>query len=97
MVVRYVDDMVIVTRALGKGWHWDKEKKKLVWTQYLMDQERTSQVRANIANSINSNIQTTIGTPEKNGNCRIPLLDLEVWMRKLGVCSNTLLHEESGL
>ena len=71
-----MDDMVIVTRAIGKGWYWDKEKKKLICTQqqYLMDQdstdeERTAQVMANIANSINTNIQTTTDTLEKNGKC----------------------------
>ena len=26
---RYVDDMVIILRAIGKGWHWNGKEKKL--------------------------------------------------------------------
>ena len=38
---------------------------------------------ANIANSVNTNIQTTTDTPEKNDNSRMPVIGLKVWMRKV--------------
>ena len=66
MFARYVDDMIIVTRAVGQGWHWNKESKSLKWSQDQFDkdqdespEERTARVLSMMANSINANIQTT--------------------------------------
>ena len=88
MFARYIDDMVIVTRAIGQGWHWCKEGKKLKWSsdQYKKDREdsadeRTATVLSNITNSINTNIQTTTDLPGRNPNGRMPILDLEMWIR----------------
>ena len=63
---RYVDDMVLVLRAVGKGWHYNKKNNILEFShqQYLKDillttTEKTALVMAEIANAINSNVQVT--------------------------------------
>ena len=89
---RYVDDMVLVTRAIGKGWYWDKSKK-LKWSvdkynldKDVSDDEITAKVLSDIANSINTNIQTTTDLPSRNPSQRMPVLDLHMWIsRKEGV------------
>ena len=53
----------------------------------LSDMERTAKVIANIANSLDQSIQVTIDTPERNGDLRLPVLDLRVW-----ICNNQIVH-----
>ena len=66
MYKRYVDDMVLVMRAVGKGWYYNKKNNILEFShqQYLKDillttTEKTALVMAEIANAINSNVQVT--------------------------------------
>ena len=85
MYSRYVDDMILVMRAIGKGWKFDSEKGISIFdsTLELMDTrsptERTANLIASIANTINSNIQVTVDTPECDSEGRIPVLDMKVW------------------
>ena len=60
---RYVDNMNIVMRALGKGWLYNKKKKILEFCnqQYQKDlsltpTEKTAAVMVDISNAINGNI-----------------------------------------
>ena len=83
---RYVDDMVLVTRAIGKGWFWDKSKK-LKWSvehydqdKDVSDDEKTAKILSDIANFINTNIQTTTDLPSRNPSQRMPVLDLHMWI-----------------
>ena len=88
MFAHYEDDMVIVTRAVGQGWYWDKEDKSLKWSQeqFEMDmnespEERKARVLSSMANSINLNIQTTTDLPRRNSNGNMPVLDLQIWVK----------------
>ena len=63
MFARYVDDMVLVTRAIGQGWHWCPMEKRLKWSPHRYeedkghtDEERTAKILSEVANSININI-----------------------------------------
>ena len=84
MYSRYVDDMILVMRAIGKGWKFDSEKGILIFdsTLELTDTrsptERTADLIASIANTINSNIQVTIETPERDSKGRLLVLDMKV-------------------
>ena len=67
---RYVDDMTIVMRAIGKGWSYNRKKKILEYSdqQYLKDlsltpTQKTAAVMVEISNAINGNIQVTLYSP----------------------------------
>ena len=82
---RYVDDMVIIARAIGRGWFWNGSSLKWSEDQYekdenIEDDERTAKVLSDIANNINSNIQTTTDLPSRNLSQRMPVLDLHMWI-----------------
>ena len=91
MYKRYVDDQVIVMRAIGRGWKYEKDKliydKSLELNDMRTDTERTSQIVAQIANSIDSNIQCTIETCEMNSDGRLPVLDMKLWIE-----NNRIVH-----
>ena len=86
MYSRYVDDMVIVMRAVSKGWSYDMRRNKLIYDSDLEKNdnmsgtERSAKLISQIANSINGNIQVTIDTPERDSEGRLPVLDLKVWI-----------------
>ena len=65
---------------------------------------------ADIANSIDPHIQVTVDSPEANGDARMPVLDLKIWLKwmddkpivtytfykKLCASEYTILKEVSG-
>ena len=70
--------MVLVMRAVGKGWYYNKKNNILEFShqQYLKDillttTEKTALVMAEIANAINSNVQVTYDSPKKNATIKI--------------------------
>ena len=72
---RYVDDMLLVLRAVGKGWYYNKSKGVLEYShqQYLRDRlltptEKTALVMADIENAIHNKIQVTTESPEMNAD-----------------------------
>ena len=86
LFLRYVDDMVLVLRAIGRGWYWSPDTKRLEWSQQkymedegISDEERTAKVLKDIASSINSNIQLTTDIPGSNSNLKMPVRNMEVW------------------
>ena len=70
---------------MEKGGKFDSEKGILIFdsTLELTDTrsptERTANLIASIANTINSNIQVTVDTPECDSEGRLPVLDMKVW------------------
>ena len=66
MYTRYVDDMILVMRAVGKGWKYDKDKNILIFDRELersdtrTDTQRTADIVSQIADSIEKQIQVTI-------------------------------------
>ena len=91
---RYVDDMILVTRAVNPRWYCN-EKGKMVFDpdrveadRQVSDTERTARVFAQEANSINMNIQVTVDHPEKHPDKKMPVLDLKVWIND----GQTLVH-----
>ena len=87
---RYVDDMVVLMRAIGKGWTFDRKKNILTYslTQAKKDcnltpTQKTTSVLMEIANKINNNIQVTSDSPEDNVDSRMPVLDLKVWIQHI--------------
>ena len=79
---RYVDDMLIVMRAVGRGWSYNRKKNILEYSPNNIREEpdsaRTARVIAEVANSIEDGIQVTTDTPEGNQDNWIPVLDLKV-------------------
>ena len=59
---RYVDDQVIVMRAIGRGWMYNRNTNRMVFDERLensctlSDTERTAKVISEIANSLNPSI-----------------------------------------
>ena len=82
---RYVDDMIFIMRAIGKGWRFDTVRGIMVFDGELYEScnlsptMRTAKVISDIANSICPQIQVTLDTPECNTDGRLPVLDLKVW------------------
>lgn len=93
MYSRYVDDMVIVMRAIGKGWKYDVRESKLVFDSNLekfdnlSGTKRSARLIAQIADSINGNIQVMIDTSMRNSEGRLPVLNLKVWIQ-----DNNVVH-----
>ena len=81
---RYVDDIVCVLKPIRKGWFFNKKTKTMTYdanrarTDYSSNDERTANTLADIANSLEKNIQFTTDCPSRNVNGRMAVLDLEV-------------------
>ena len=80
---RYVDDITVVMRMIEAGWHFDRNRGKLVFNpehEYaaLEPDHRTMSVLRDIANGLDSDIQLTIDVPSLNVSGRLPVLDLEL-------------------
>lgn len=82
--------MVLVARAIGRGWSWNKISKKLKWSQeqYIKDcetddNERTARVLSDVANTLNKNIQTTVDLPSRNHGQIMPVLDLKMLVNNM--------------
>ena len=85
-----MDDQTVVTRAVGNGWDFNPMRNIMEYSKereerdtMLSDVERTSGIIARIANSIEPSIQVTTNWPERNGDGRMPILDLKVWVKRL--------------
>ena len=86
MFLRYVDDLVLVLRAIGRGWYWSSDRKGLEWSQHrymedkgIPDKVRTADILKDVANTINKNIQLTTDVPGNNSSQMMPVLDIEIW------------------
>ena len=55
------------------------------------EERRTAEIMVEIANTIDPNIQFTWDVPGSNQNGRMPVLDLELWVDKVGGVP-TILH-----
>ena len=85
---RYVDDSMIVTRAINRGWRYVKGRMTFSWKTWEEDNDsdyeaRTIAVLASIANSINPSIQVTTDCPSNNVSGRMAVLDLELWVEEV--------------
>ena len=85
--LRYVDDMIIIMKAVGKGWYYDEKDRRLKFDSELQmvdtlsSTECIARIIAQISDTIDTNIQVTIDTPERNSDRRLPVLDLKYgWM-----------------
>ena len=83
----YVDDTALVSTSIERGWRYDKCEGKLVWTQAWSDEDfgvasdvRTARVMVDVANSLDEDIQMTFDCPSSNGDGKMPVLDLKMWM-----------------
>ena len=85
--IRYVDDIVILLRAISPGWSFDLRSKKLVFNEndatLTCDSDvRTFEVLRDIANTLDSNIQMEVDVPSRNPNGRLPVLDLGLYIEE---------------
>ena len=80
---RYVDDIVIVLRAIDQGWYFDIGTSKFIFNP---DQEysrmeadlRTFVILRDIANQLDSDIQLTVDVPSLHPSRKLPVLDLQI-------------------
>ena len=86
MYFRYVDDTVIGLKGIHYGWYYCTTRKKMIFdqsrTQTLSEDQHTFQQLQAVANSLDKDIQMTIDTPSSNGEGRLPVLDLELWIEQ---------------
>ena len=83
----YVDDTALVSTSIGRGWRYDKYEGKMSWSQDWADEDldvasdvRTARVMVDVANSVDEDIQMTFDCPSLNGDGKMPVLDLKMWM-----------------
>ena len=80
LYARYVDDILVSLNVINKGWRFDGDAGKLVFSEdkakvdTRTGMERTAQILVDIANSLDKNIQFTWDIPEKNKNGRGAIL-----------------------
>ena len=82
---RYVDDITIVLKAIGPGWHYCSLEDRIKFDRDgpycdLEKDQRTMSILRDIGNSIDMNIQLTFDCPSLNTDHRLPILDIKVWM-----------------
>ena len=85
-----MDDDLDVMPQIKDGWEYDSRKRKMVFTGQLRFEEpcvRTARIIQNIANSLEPDIQLTCDTPNNHPSGRMPVLDLEVWVK-----DNRIMH-----
>ena len=82
---RYVDDIFTGLNFINKGWSF--RDNRMVFSEHdkmnddKPDEIRTAEILVNIANTIDPNIQLTWDVPSRNINNRMPVLDLELWVK----------------
>ena len=82
---RYVDDILVVARAINPGWDFCLKRKTMIFdpdkanTQLNPDQY-TFEILLKIANTLDSDIQLTMDVPSQNEGGKMPVLDLNVWV-----------------
>ena len=82
---QYIDDILIVTRAINPGWDFCLKRKTMIFdpdkanTQLNPDQY-TFEILLKIANTLDSDIQLTMDVPSQNEGGKMPVLDLNVWV-----------------
>ena len=82
---RYVDDVVLIAKAIEPGWYLDAKARKRAYSEGHRDSnlavdERTMKIITEAANTMDENIQIEYDCPTKNGNGCLPVLDLSIWM-----------------
>ena len=72
---RYVDDMFLVMRSVNPGWRYNARRGKLVFSREdeLKDKDksetqRSAELMASIANSINEDIKVTLDYPDNHSD-----------------------------
>ena len=75
MYKRYLDDMFLVMRSVNPGWRYNARRGKLVFSREdeLKDKDksetqRSAELMASIANSINEDIKVTLDYPENHSD-----------------------------
>ena len=81
--------MILVMRPISPGWRFNSKRGKLDFRsdwesedKLKSDSQRTSEVMASIANSINSNLKVTTDIPENHGDGLMPVLDLKMRVKE---------------
>ena len=84
----YVDDLFIVSTRIDKGWRYIPGRKIMMWSkeaelkdENIESDQRTALVMKAIANDLDPDIKMKIDTPSMNASGRLPVLDLEIWLR----------------
>ena len=100
MLKRYVDDKNLVANALPPGTRYVNGRLILEDpADMTAADERTMKVIQNIGNDIHPSIQLEIDYPSRNTDCKMPVLDLKLWLEERAG-SSTIMHEhydEEGL
>ena len=81
---RYVDDIVIIARAIEAGWVYGLKERKFIFNpdhEYMAmaPDLRTMNILKDISNQLDPNIQMTIDVPSVHSNGKLPVVDLEVF------------------
>ena len=82
---RYVDDILLVMRAISQGWYYDLKSSKFIFNpeHKYSDMEadlRTLSIISDVSNQLDTDIQLTIDVPSLNENGKLPALYLEISM-----------------
>ena len=85
MYKRYVDDIVVIMKAINPGWSYDAAKDRMIFKDDQIRQDkppdqRTLELLKIIANTLDRNIQMETDSPSANSDGRLPVLDLGLWV-----------------
>ena len=91
MFKRYVDDSLQITGGIVTGWEYCKDSDRLIYKavgrydELPVDQRKFS-ILKDIANELDPCIKMEMDVPSLHNNCRLPVLDLEVWINNENRC-----------
>jgi hypothetical protein len=83
---RYVDDITMVLNTINDGWMYDVISNTMIYEEPTAvsaesGEQRTFRILQEIANSICPQIQMTVDVPGTHRNMKLPVLDLNFWMK----------------
>ena len=92
MYDRYADDSNQAAVFPAPGYRYDSGRKKVVYDQNRLledqtknDDERLADVLRDIANDVQQGIVMEKEYPSNNSDCKMPVLDMKVWMDQDGI------------
>ena len=112
---RYVDDSNLVAKQTEKGARYNENRiviteETINQDEGIPDDERTMKFLQSVANSIHPSTQMTIDYPSRYVEGKVPMLDVKMWMERVGdtrrilyehyekeMASKSLIHAKSAI
>ena len=92
---RYVDDIIIVLKAIDKRLEYEKEEDRLKLSEEENNESNDihdMNILKLVGNQVHQSIQLESECPSMHEDKKLPVLDLKIWVNKTGD-NNKIMHE----